>query len=102
MSKFQGLKVLVVEDEPMQAMTYCDILADLGAETLGPFSTAFAANEAIQTLPCVPFAWPSSLTAFETPHASRLSLGSSRQPLADIPCSAKDQESGASYVQATV
>ena len=34
----------------MQAMTYCDILADLGAETLGPFSTAFAANEAIQTL----------------------------------------------------
>ena len=50
MSKnLQGLKVLVVEDDAMQAMAYCDILADLGAETLGPFSTATAACAAISS-----------------------------------------------------
>lgn len=38
MSRFEGLRVLVVEDEPVVAMCLEDMLEALGCETIGPAS----------------------------------------------------------------
>jgi len=38
-----GWKVLVVEDEPLEAMDYCDRLTAAGAEVVGPFDSVSAA-----------------------------------------------------------
>lgn len=38
MTRFAGLRVLVVEDEPVVAMYLEDLLAALGCETVGPAS----------------------------------------------------------------
>ena len=35
-----GLRVLIVEDEPLEAIDYQDILRDAGAEVLGPYVSA--------------------------------------------------------------
>ncbi len=43
----QGCKVLVVEDEPLEALDYCDRLAEAGAEVIGPFASTVDALEAI-------------------------------------------------------
>jgi DNA-binding response OmpR family regulator len=34
-----GLRVLIVEDEPLEAIDYQDILSDAGAEVIGPFAS---------------------------------------------------------------
>ena len=38
-----GWKVLVVEDEPLEAIDYCDRLTAAGAEVVGPFDSVSAA-----------------------------------------------------------
>ena len=45
MNDFTGKKVLVVEDEPIVAMLVEDMLADLGAEAVGPISSLQRALE---------------------------------------------------------
>jgi len=36
-AELRGCKVMVVEDEPLEALDYCDRLAGAGAEIVGPF-----------------------------------------------------------------
>lgn len=35
----RGCKILIVEDEPLEALDYCDRLIEAGAEIVGPFSS---------------------------------------------------------------
>jgi CheY-like chemotaxis protein len=44
----QGCKVLVVEDEPLEALDYCDRLSEAGAEVVGPFASVIDALEAVE------------------------------------------------------
>ncbi len=44
----QGCKVLVVEDEPLEALDYCDRLSEAGAEVVGPFASVIDAMEAVE------------------------------------------------------
>jgi CheY-like chemotaxis protein len=48
-SELRGCKVLVVEDEPLEALDYCDRLSEAGAEVVGPFAAVADALEAIGT-----------------------------------------------------
>jgi DNA-binding response OmpR family regulator len=36
LASLEGKRVLLVEDEPLEAMDYCDRLAEAGAEVIGP------------------------------------------------------------------
>ena len=45
----QGCNVLVVEDEPLEALDYCDRLIEAGALVVGPFACATDALEAINS-----------------------------------------------------
>ena len=36
-AELQGCKVMVVEDQPLEAIDYCDRLTEAGAEIVGPF-----------------------------------------------------------------
>ena len=38
-AELHGCKVMVVEDEPLEALDYCDRLAGAGAEIVGPFGS---------------------------------------------------------------
>jgi len=49
MSLLNGLKILIVEDEPIVAMMVEDMLIDLGAEAIGPASTLDGALDLAQT-----------------------------------------------------
>lgn len=44
-----GLKVLVVEDEMLVAIDYCQHLAEAGAEIVGPFTSVEQAQKSIDT-----------------------------------------------------
>jgi CheY-like chemotaxis protein len=46
-SALQGCKVLVVEDEPLEALDYCDRLSEAGAEIVGPFAAVADALDAV-------------------------------------------------------
>lgn len=37
LKELEGFKVLVVEDQPLEAIDYCDLLSDAGAQIIGPF-----------------------------------------------------------------
>jgi CheY-like chemotaxis protein len=43
----QGWRVLVVEDEPLEALDYCDRLAEAGAEVVGPFGSVSEALDVV-------------------------------------------------------
>lgn len=43
-----GWKVLVVEDEPLEALDYCDRLVAAGAEVVGPFDSVSAALDSVK------------------------------------------------------
>lgn len=45
MTELAGKRILVVEDEPLLAMTIEDVLADAGAEIVGPVATVARAAE---------------------------------------------------------
>ena len=45
--ELQGCKVMVVEDEPLEAIDYCDRLTEAGAEIVGPFSLVSEALDAV-------------------------------------------------------
>jgi CheY-like chemotaxis protein len=45
--ELQGWKVMVVEDEPLEALDYCDRLAEAGAEIVGPFGSVSEALDAV-------------------------------------------------------
>jgi two-component SAPR family response regulator len=47
-----GLKVLVVEDEMLVAIDYCEHLANAGAEILGPFNSVREAVDCIEKQRC--------------------------------------------------
>lgn len=49
--ELQGWKVLVVEDEPLEALDYCDRLSEAGAEIVGPFDSASEALEVVAREP---------------------------------------------------
>lgn len=46
-SDLEGCKVLVVEDEPLEALDYCDRLSEAGAKVVGPFALVSEAIEAV-------------------------------------------------------
>ena len=46
-----GWKVLVVEDEPLEALDYCDRLAEAGAEIVGPVGSASEAMDVVEREP---------------------------------------------------
>jgi CheY-like chemotaxis protein len=50
-AELQGCKVLVVEDEPLEALDYCDRLTEAGAEIVGPFSSVADALEVVDSRP---------------------------------------------------
>jgi DNA-binding NtrC family response regulator len=45
-----GYKVLVVEDEMLVAVDYCQHLTEAGAEVVGPFATVEEATKSLDTL----------------------------------------------------
>ncbi|MEO8420543.1 MAG: response regulator [Hyphomicrobium sp.] len=47
LTELQGCKVLVVEDEPLEALDYCDRLTEAGAEIIGPFRSVSEALDAV-------------------------------------------------------
>lgn len=47
--ELDGCKVLVVEDEPLEALDYCDRLAEEGAEVVGPFSCVTEALRIVES-----------------------------------------------------
>jgi CheY-like chemotaxis protein len=49
--ELQGWKVLVVEDEPLEALDYCDRLSEAGAEIVGPFGSASEALDVVAREP---------------------------------------------------
>jgi CheY-like chemotaxis protein len=46
-AELQGCKVMVVEDEPLEAIDYCDRLTEAGAEIVGPFRLVSEALDAV-------------------------------------------------------
>ena len=46
-AELRGCKVMVVEDEPLEAIDYCDRLTEAGAEIIGPFRLASEALDAV-------------------------------------------------------
>lgn len=44
----QDCRVLVVEDEPLEALDYCDRLSEAGATVVGPFASVTDALEAVE------------------------------------------------------
>ncbi|HEY8246743.1 MAG TPA: hypothetical protein VIG38_05635 [Hyphomicrobium sp.] len=46
-AELQGCKVMVVEDEPLEALDYCDRLAGAGAEIVGPFGSVSEALDVV-------------------------------------------------------
>lgn len=44
-----GVKVLVVEDEMLVAIDYCERLAEAGAEIVGPFTSVSQAQKCVDT-----------------------------------------------------
>jgi CheY-like chemotaxis protein len=50
-NELQGCKVLVVEDDPIEALDYCDRLSEVGAEVLGPFSSVTDALRILEKQP---------------------------------------------------
>ena len=46
-AELQGCRVLVVEDEPLEALDYCDRLSEAGAEVVGPFSSVTDALKSV-------------------------------------------------------
>ena len=50
--KLKGLRILVVEDDPLQAIAYIEVLADAGAEILGPFGSVGPALAALECEAC--------------------------------------------------
>ncbi len=51
LAELQGCKVMVVEDEPLEALDYCDRLAEAGAEIVGPFGSVSEALNVVDTQP---------------------------------------------------
>ena len=51
LAELQGCKVMVVEDEPLEALDYCDRLAGAGAEIVGPFGSVSEALNVVDTQP---------------------------------------------------
>ncbi|MBC7831644.1 MAG: response regulator [Hyphomicrobium sp.] len=49
--ELQGCKVMVVEDEPLEALDYCDRLTEAGAEIVGPFGSVSEALDVVDTQP---------------------------------------------------
>ncbi len=47
----QDCRVLVVEDEPLEALDYCDRLSEAGATVVGPFASVTDALEAVEKEP---------------------------------------------------
>jgi CheY-like chemotaxis protein len=50
-AELQGCKVMVVEDEPLEAIDYCDRLTEAGAEIVGPFSLVSEALDVVGKQP---------------------------------------------------
>ena len=50
-AELRGCKVLVVEDEPLEALDYCDRLSEAGAEIVGPFGSASEALDVVESQP---------------------------------------------------
>jgi two-component SAPR family response regulator len=46
-AELQGCKVMVVEDEPLEALDYCDRLSEAGAEIVGPFGSVSEALDVV-------------------------------------------------------
>lgn len=46
-AELQGCKVMVVEDEPLEALDYCDRLTEAGAEIVGPFGSVSEALDVV-------------------------------------------------------
>ena len=51
LAELQGCKVMVVEDEPLEALDYCDRLAEAGAEIVGPFGSVSEALDVVDNQP---------------------------------------------------
>jgi AmiR/NasT family two-component response regulator len=51
LAELDGWKVLVVEDEPLEAMDYCDRLSEAGAEVVGPFGSVADAIDCARSAP---------------------------------------------------
>ena len=51
LAELQGCKVMVVEDEPLEALDYCDRLTEAGAEIVGPFGSVSEALDVVDTQP---------------------------------------------------
>jgi CheY-like chemotaxis protein len=51
LAELQGCKVMVVEDEPLEALDYCDRLTGAGAEIVGPFGSVSEALSVVDTQP---------------------------------------------------
>jgi CheY-like chemotaxis protein len=51
LAELQGCKVMVVEDEPLEALDYCDRLTEAGAEIVGPFDSVSEALHVVDTQP---------------------------------------------------
>ena len=49
--ELRGCKVMVVEDEPLEALDYCDRLTEAGAEIVGPFGSVSEALDVVDTQP---------------------------------------------------
>jgi CheY-like chemotaxis protein len=50
-AELRGCKVMVVEDEPLEAIDYCDRLSDAGAEIVGPFRLVSEALDVVGKQP---------------------------------------------------
>jgi len=50
-AELQGWKILVVEDEPLEALDYYDRLLEAGAEVVGPYGSLSEALEAVEKEP---------------------------------------------------
>jgi CheY-like chemotaxis protein len=50
-AELRGCKVMVVEDEPLEAIGYCDRLSDAGAEIVGPFRLVSEALDVVGKQP---------------------------------------------------
>lgn len=48
-NELRGCRVLVVEDEPLEALDYCDRLTEAGAEVLGPFGSVSDALQVVDS-----------------------------------------------------
>ena len=47
LAELHGCKVMVVEDEPLEALDYCDRLTGAGAEIVGPFGSVSEALDVV-------------------------------------------------------